>query len=141
MRKLSKVLKSKRGEGYVDTGVKILIAVVLGALVLSCLYALLNTTVMPTVKTKVESMFDYSGSGGSGGSGGGQIEAKEIKFTIDGFGEFTAHEGDTFGDWLAATETESGTNGTVSKRTDEILSTRVFWRDEATCNNRNGTGM
>ena len=32
----------KRGEGYVDTGVKILIAVVLGALVLSLLYALLN---------------------------------------------------------------------------------------------------
>lgn len=38
-------LESRKAEGYVDTGVKILIAVVLGALVLSLLYALLNTTV------------------------------------------------------------------------------------------------
>ena len=61
-------LLGKKGEGYVDTGVKILIAVVLGALVLTLLYGLLNQTVMPTVKSKVESMFDYNG--GSGGSGG-----------------------------------------------------------------------
>lgn len=61
----------KKGEGYVDTGVKILIAVVLGALVLTLLYGLLNQTVMPTVKSKVESMFDYNGgSTGSGGFGG-----------------------------------------------------------------------
>ena len=37
-------------EGYVDTGVKILIAVVIGALLLAGLYALFNTTIMPTVK-------------------------------------------------------------------------------------------
>ena len=45
-----KVLKSKRGEGYVDTGVKILIAVVLGALVLTATYALMKDTVMKTAK-------------------------------------------------------------------------------------------
>ncbi len=38
-------LESRKAEGYVDTGVKILIAVVLGALVLALLYALLNGTV------------------------------------------------------------------------------------------------
>ena len=53
-------MKSKDGEGYVDTGVKILIAVVLGALVLSLLYALLNGTVMPKVTEKVTSMFSYT---------------------------------------------------------------------------------
>ena len=38
-------LKEKRGEGYVDTAIKILIAVVLGALLLAGLYALFNDTV------------------------------------------------------------------------------------------------
>ncbi len=56
------ILACKRGEGYVDTGVKILIAVVLGALVLTLLYALLKTTVMGTVTTKVTELFNYSGS-------------------------------------------------------------------------------
>lgn len=53
-------LESRKAEGYVDTGVKILIAVVLGALVLALLYALLNGTVMPKVTEKVNSMFAYT---------------------------------------------------------------------------------
>ena len=48
-------------EGYVDTGVKILIAVVIGALLLAGLYALFNSTVMPTVTQKVEGLFNYNG--------------------------------------------------------------------------------
>ena len=36
----------------IDTAVKVLIAVVLGALVLAGLYAILNDTVMPTVTQK-----------------------------------------------------------------------------------------
>lgn len=39
---------SNAGEGYIDTAVKVLIAVVLGALVLAGLYAILND--MPTVR-------------------------------------------------------------------------------------------
>ena len=54
-------LESRKGEGYVDTGVKVLIAVVLGALVLTLLYALLKTTVMSNVTTKVAELFNYSG--------------------------------------------------------------------------------
>ena len=50
-----------RGEGYVDTGVKILIAVVIGALLLAGLYTLFNTTIMPTVTTKVTELFSYNG--------------------------------------------------------------------------------
>ena len=49
------------GEGYVDSGVKILIAVVIGALLLSGLYALFNTTIMPTVTSKITELFNFVG--------------------------------------------------------------------------------
>ena len=55
------VLANNRGEGYVDTGVKILIAVVIGALLLAGLYTLFNTTIMPTVTAKVTELFSYNG--------------------------------------------------------------------------------
>ena len=48
-------------EGYVDSGVKILIAVVLGALLLAGLYALFNNTIMPTVTQRVPGLFNYNG--------------------------------------------------------------------------------
>lgn len=54
-------LANNRGEGYVDTGVKILIAVVIGALLLAGLYTLFNTTIMPTVMSKVTELFNYQG--------------------------------------------------------------------------------
>ena len=49
------------GEGYIDTAVKILIAVVLGALLLAGLYALFNDTVMPTMTKRIIDMFNYAG--------------------------------------------------------------------------------
>lgn len=52
---------NKKAEGYVDSGVKILIAVVIGALLLAGLYTLFNTTIMPTVTTKITGLFSYSG--------------------------------------------------------------------------------
>lgn len=52
---------STAGEGYVDSGVKILIAVVIGALLLSGLYALFNTTIMPTVTNKITELFNFAG--------------------------------------------------------------------------------
>ena len=54
-------LANNRGEGYVDTGVKILIAVVIGALLLAGLYTLFNTTIMPTVTARVTELFIYNG--------------------------------------------------------------------------------
>jgi len=50
-----------KAEGYVDSGVKILIAVVIGALLLAGLYALFNGTIMPTVTKKVQDLFNYKG--------------------------------------------------------------------------------
>ncbi len=54
-------LAGTKAEAYVDTGVKILIAVVLGALLLGLLYALFNTTIMPKVTQKVNELFNYNG--------------------------------------------------------------------------------
>ena len=54
-------LSNIKAEGYVDSGVKILIAVVIGALLLAGLYALFNTTIMPTVTSKIQGLFNYKG--------------------------------------------------------------------------------
>ena len=59
--KAVQLLKDRKGENYVDTAVKILIAVVIGALLLAGLYALFNDVVMPTLTTKIQGMFNYAG--------------------------------------------------------------------------------
>lgn len=56
------IVGCKKAEGYVDSGVKILIAVVIGALLLGGLYALFNTNIIPTLGNKITSLFSYSGS-------------------------------------------------------------------------------
>ena len=50
-------IANKSAEAYVDTGVKILIAVVVGALLLVGLVALFQSVIMPTVQNKVTGMF------------------------------------------------------------------------------------
>lgn len=55
------LVRDKKGENYVDTAVKILIAVVLGALLLAGLYALFGDVVMPTLTQRVQEMFNYAG--------------------------------------------------------------------------------
>ncbi|MBQ1413767.1 MAG: hypothetical protein IIT86_01015 [Oscillospiraceae bacterium] len=62
MLNLKAAVENKEAEGYVDSGVKILIAVVIGALLLAGLYALFNTTIMPTVTRKITDLFNYSGN-------------------------------------------------------------------------------
>ena len=54
-------IESTTGEGYIDTGVKIIIGVVIGGVILAGLYALFNTTVIPTLTTKIQGMFNYAG--------------------------------------------------------------------------------
>ena len=60
-KKAKAVLADKKGENYVDTAVKILIAVVLGALLLAGLYALFGDVVMPTLTERIREMFNYAG--------------------------------------------------------------------------------
>ena len=54
-------IESTSGEGYIDTGVKIIIGVVIGGVILAGLYALFNTTIIPTLTTKITQMFSYAG--------------------------------------------------------------------------------
>lgn len=55
------LLTSKRGENFVDSGIKILIAVVIGALLLGGLYALFGDVILPTLNQKVTDMFNFAG--------------------------------------------------------------------------------
>ena len=54
-------IESTSGEGYIDTGVKIIIGVVIGGVILAGLYALFNTTIMPTVTSKITELFNFAG--------------------------------------------------------------------------------
>ena len=54
-------VESTTGEGYIDTGVKIIIGVVVGGVILAGLYALFNTTIIPTLTEKISGMFNYAG--------------------------------------------------------------------------------
>ena len=54
-------LSNHTAEGYIDTGVKIIIGVVIGGVILAGLYTLFNTTIIPTLTTKITGMFSYAG--------------------------------------------------------------------------------
>ena len=54
-------IESTSGESYIDTGVKIIIGVVIGGVLLAGLYALFNTTIIPTLTSKIAQMFNYAG--------------------------------------------------------------------------------
>ena len=53
-------LRDKSGQGALDTAVVVLISIILGALILAGLYALLDDTVLPTLTTKIQEMFNYT---------------------------------------------------------------------------------
>ena len=55
-------IENKKGEGYIDSGVKIIIAVVIGALLLGLLYTLFTTVIEPNLTSKVTGLFNYSGT-------------------------------------------------------------------------------
>lgn len=50
-------VKADPGETYVDTGVKVVIAIVIGSLLLVGFIALTSTTILPTITTKINLMF------------------------------------------------------------------------------------
>jgi lipopolysaccharide export LptBFGC system permease protein LptF len=54
-------LADRRGEGFIDTAIKILMAVVIGALILAGLYALFGDTILPTLTQRIKDMFNYAG--------------------------------------------------------------------------------
>jgi len=54
-------IESNKGEGFIDTAVKILISVVIGALLLAGLYMLFQDTILPTLTDRIKEMFDFQG--------------------------------------------------------------------------------
>ena len=59
---MRKTLFDNRGEGHIDTGVKIIIAVVIGALILGGFYLLFagDNGIMNNLNSEVEGMMDYT---------------------------------------------------------------------------------
>lgn len=55
------ILEDQSGEGFVDTAIKILISVVIGALLLAGLYTLFGETVLPELQRRISDMFSYKG--------------------------------------------------------------------------------
>ena len=55
--KLKATLKGKRAEGYVDTAVKMITAVVIGGLLLAGLYAMFNNVLLPSLAERIQVMF------------------------------------------------------------------------------------
>ena len=52
------ILKDEAGDFYISDGVKIIIAVVLGALLLAALTAIFNGTVIPRITQEIQSLFN-----------------------------------------------------------------------------------
>ncbi len=50
-------IMNRKAESYVGEGVKILISVVIGALLLTLLYSLFKDTIMPSVTSKITDLF------------------------------------------------------------------------------------
>ena len=55
------VIENTTAEGYVDTGVKIIIGVVVGAVILGGMYPLFNGVILPRLNTEIQNMFNYKG--------------------------------------------------------------------------------
>ena len=56
--KAKSVIENTTAEGYVDTGVNIIIGVVVGAVILAGMYALFNGVILPRLNTEIQNMFN-----------------------------------------------------------------------------------
>lgn len=83
IKKVARFIESKTAFA-VDTAIKVLTAVVLGALVLSGLYGLFTGVIKPQTEGHIDAMYEYTGSGDLNGpfeggtGGGGAIAAPEL---------------------------------------------------------------
>lgn len=57
LKKCGTVLTDKSAEGYIDTAVLMIISVVIGGLVLSGLYYLFNSVILPGLAERIQDMF------------------------------------------------------------------------------------
>ena len=61
MWKVREVLADRSGANFIDSALKILMAVVIGALLLAGLYMLFKDTILPTLTQRIKDLFDYKG--------------------------------------------------------------------------------
>lgn len=57
MVRIRKTISNQRGDFYISDAVKIIIAVVLGALLLAALTLIFNDTVIPRITSEIENLF------------------------------------------------------------------------------------
>lgn len=57
IRKLKTALQNERGDFYISDAVKVIIAVVLGALLLAAMVSLFNNTVLPRLNDEITGLF------------------------------------------------------------------------------------
>ncbi len=55
-----RVLCNKRGDGYIESAIWLVVAVVLGALLLGGLYVLFDDVIMDTLTEKVTNLFNFT---------------------------------------------------------------------------------
>ena len=110
---MKRLFKNKKGIGFVDSGVKILIAVVIGAVLLGGIYVLTRDTVIATVKDKIEALFDYQEQTT-------EVITEESEPVLFSFivqdGTFNAEEGMTWGEWIKSCYNSSNLAVISSKR-------------------------
>ena len=61
MHKLKEKFKEEDGASFIDTALKILTGLIIGALVLAGLYFMFGDIVLPTLMERVTNLFDYDG--------------------------------------------------------------------------------
>jgi hypothetical protein len=93
-------LLNKSGEGHIDTGIKIIIGIVIGALILGGLYALFDNLVMPKLNAKVQDMMHYE-EGASAYKYGATLSS--LQYSYDG------------STWLSSEIPELDENASVKK--------------------------
>lgn len=110
---MKRIFKNKKGIGFVDSGVKILIAVVIGAVLLGGIYVLTRDTVIATVKDKIEALFDYQEQTT-------EVITEEPEPVLFSFivqdGTLNAEEGMTWGEWIKSCYNSSNLAVISSKR-------------------------
>ena len=128
---IRKILKNKKAIGYVDSGVKILIAVVIGAGLLSGTYILFKDNILPTTQTKVESLFDFAGGAAEVEDVEDVEETEEVQPSLITFRyastNYQAEEGMSWGEWV---------NSEYNPTSITVISRNYIGRDDG-----NGAGV
>ena len=97
------ILKNNRGVGHIDTGIKIIIAVVIGAVVLGGIYALFATVIIPEMNHDVQDMMHYEEDAVSYRYDTFEMSVNSLQYSYDG------------STWMSANVPEYSDNAVIKK--------------------------